>query len=98
MAMLVSREDHCLLDLLWRRRRGELDAEIPLVVSNHPDHAADVAAFGIPYDHVPVPPGGKPAAEARMLELLRGRVDARRAGPLHADPHRRVPRARSACR
>jgi formyltetrahydrofolate deformylase len=75
MAVAVSREDHCLLDLLWRHRRGELFAEIPLVISNHPDHAADVAAFGIDYEHVPVPPGSKPAAEARMLELLRGRVD-----------------------
>ena len=69
MAILVSREDHCLLDLLWRHRRGELDATIPVVISNHPDHAADVAAFGIPYEHVPWP------AEERMLELLRGRVD-----------------------
>jgi len=75
MAVLLSRDDHCLLDLLWRHRRGELFAEIPLVVSNHPDHAADVAAFRIDYEHVPVPAGGKPAAEARMLELLRGRVD-----------------------
>jgi formyltetrahydrofolate deformylase len=75
MAIAVSREDHCLLDLLWRHRRGDLFAEIPLVVSNHPDHAADVAAFGIDYEHVPVPRGEKPAAEARMLELLRGEVD-----------------------
>ena len=55
MAMLVSREDHCLVDLLWRHRRGELDADIPLVASNHPDHRADVEGFGIPYHHVPVP-------------------------------------------
>jgi formyltetrahydrofolate deformylase len=66
MAVLVSREDHCLLDLLWRHRRGELDAEIPLVASNHPDHAADVAGFGIPYHHVPHP------NEPELLELLRG--------------------------
>jgi formyltetrahydrofolate deformylase len=75
MAIAVSREDHCLLDLLWRHRRGELFADIRLVISNHPDHAADVAAFGIEYLHVPVPRGGKPEAEARMLELLRDRVD-----------------------
>ena len=37
MAVLVSKEDHCLVDLLWRHRRGELDATIPLVASNHPD-------------------------------------------------------------
>ena len=70
MAVLVSREDHCLLDLLWRRRRGELHCEIPLVISNHPDHSADVEGFGVRYEHVPVAKGDKPAAEARMLELL----------------------------
>src|SRR3954469_23490059 len=75
VAILVSREDHCLLDLLWRRRRGELHCEIPLVISNHPDHAADVAAFGVRYEHVPVAKGEKPAAEARMLELLGGQFD-----------------------
>jgi formyltetrahydrofolate deformylase len=75
VALLASKPDHCLLDLLWRRRRGELDAEIVCVVSNHPDHAADVAAFGVPYHHVPVPKGGKPEAEVRMLELLAGEID-----------------------
>jgi formyltetrahydrofolate deformylase len=70
LAVLVSREDHCLLDLLWRRRRGELHCEIPLVISNHPDHRADVEGFGARYEHVPVVKGEKPAAEARMLELI----------------------------
>ena len=79
MAILVSREDHCLVDLLWRHRRGELDAEIPLVASNHPDHQADVEGFGIPYHHVPYP------NEPELLELLRG-SRPRRARPLHADP------------
>jgi formyltetrahydrofolate deformylase len=72
VAIMVSREDHCLLDLLWRWRRGELDADVGLVLSNHGDHRADVEGFGVPYEHVPVPEGGKPAAEARALELLRG--------------------------
>lgn len=75
MAILVSRYDHCLLDLLWRVRRGELRCEVPAVASNHPDLRADVENFGVPYFHVPVPKDGKPAAEARLLELLRGRVD-----------------------
>jgi formyltetrahydrofolate deformylase len=66
MAILVSREDHCLVDLLWRHRRGELDAEIPVVASNHPDHASDVESFGIPYHHLPWP------NEPELLELLRG--------------------------
>src|SRR4051794_41771816 len=75
MALLASRDDHCLLDLLWRRRRGELDAEIVAVLSNHPDHEADVRGFGVPYHHVPVQPGNRAAAEAQMLELLEGDVD-----------------------
>jgi formyltetrahydrofolate deformylase len=76
VAVLASREDHCLLDLLWRRRRGELAAEIGLVISNHEHHRADVEGFGVPFAHVPVAePGGKPAAEAAMLELLAGRFE-----------------------
>src|SRR3954453_11411073 len=72
VGVLVSREDHCLLDVLWRRRRGELHCDIPLVISNHPDHAADVAGFGVGYKHVPVTRDTKPRAEACMLELLEG--------------------------
>jgi formyltetrahydrofolate deformylase len=75
VAILVSREDHCLLDLLWRWRRGELHCDIPLVISNHPDSADDVATFGVRYEHVPVVKGEKPAAEAAMLELLAGEFD-----------------------
>ena len=75
VAILVSREDHCLLDLLWRWRRGELHCDIPLVISNHPDSADDVGTFGVRYEHVPVVKGEKPAAEAAMLELLAGEFD-----------------------
>jgi formyltetrahydrofolate deformylase len=75
MAILVSRPEHCLLDLLWRWRRGELDADIVLVASNHPDLAADVEGFGIPYHHVPMPAESKRGAEVRLLELLAGQVD-----------------------
>jgi formyltetrahydrofolate deformylase len=71
MGVLVSREDHCLVDLLWRHRRGELDAEIPLVASNHSDRRADVEGFGIAYHHVPVERDRKAESEARLLELLR---------------------------
>jgi formyltetrahydrofolate deformylase len=69
-ALLASRDDHCLLDLLWRWRRGELETDIVCVVSNHPDHAADVAGFGVPYRHVPVTPETKAEAEAQILEQL----------------------------
>jgi formyltetrahydrofolate deformylase len=75
VAVLVSRYDHCLLDLLWRWRRGALEAEIVLVASNHPDLRADVEAFGLPYHHIPVEKGRKPQAEAQVLELLDGQVD-----------------------
>ncbi|MEX2413892.1 MAG: formyltetrahydrofolate deformylase [Thermoleophilaceae bacterium] len=75
VAVLVSRYDHCLLDLLWRWRRGELEAGIGLVASNHPDLRGDVASFGLPYHHVPVEKGRKPEAEAALLELLQGRFD-----------------------
>ena len=75
VAILASRYEHCLLDLLWRWRRGELDGEVTLVASNHPDHAGDVGFFGVPYHHVPVPPDDKAEAEDRLLELLAGQVD-----------------------
>ena len=54
VGILVSRYDHCLVDLLWRWRRGELDAQVVSVLSNHPDLADEVAAAGVPFDHVPV--------------------------------------------
>lgn len=71
MAILVSRHDHCLLDLLWRWRRRQLEADVVLVASNHQDARADVEAFGLPFEHVPVPRGEKPAAEAKLVERLR---------------------------
>jgi formyltetrahydrofolate deformylase len=74
-AVMVSRHDHCLLDLLWRTRRGELDLDISLVVSNHADLAEAVRAFGVPFVHIPVTPGTKQEAERRQLELLAGNVD-----------------------
>jgi formyltetrahydrofolate deformylase len=75
MAIMVSREDHCLSDLLWRWRSGELGAELVAVVSNHADHADQVASLGLPYHHVPVEDGNKEAAERRVLDLLAGNVD-----------------------
>jgi formyltetrahydrofolate deformylase len=75
VAILVSKYDHCLLELLWRWRRGQLEADIALVASNHPDLRADVEAFGLPFHHLPVVKGKKPEAEQRLLELLDGQVD-----------------------
>jgi formyltetrahydrofolate deformylase len=75
LAILVSRQDHCLVDLLWRWRGGELDAEVVAVLSNHPDLQPQVQPTGIPFHHVPVERDRKAAGEERMLELLRGTVD-----------------------
>ncbi len=72
VAVMVSREDHCLSDLLWRWRSGELGAEIAAVISNHPDHGDQVRGLGIPFHHVPVEDGGREEAERRALELLDG--------------------------
>ena len=69
VVVMVSRYDHCLLELLWRWRRGELGAEIVLVTSNHPDLREEAEFFGVAYEHVPVDPeqgrGGGAAARAR---------------------------------
>lgn len=75
LAILVSRQEHCLLDLLWRWRIGELNADVGLVASNHPDAAPQVQTFGVPYVHVPVTPQTKPEAEERLLGHLAGRFD-----------------------
>ncbi|MFT4219308.1 MAG: formyltetrahydrofolate deformylase [Microbacterium sp.] len=75
MAILASTSDHCLLELLWRHRRGELPVTIPMVVSNHTNVADDVRSFGIPFFHVPSQGPDKSTAEARILELLRDNVD-----------------------
>ncbi|WP_347977149.1 formyltetrahydrofolate deformylase [Microbacterium sp. ProA8] len=75
MAILASTSDHCLLELLWRHRRGELPVTIPMVISNHTNTAEDVRAFGIPFFHVPSQGADKSAAEARIVELLKGNVD-----------------------
>jgi formyltetrahydrofolate deformylase len=71
VAVLVSRYDHCLRDLLWRWRRDELGgAEIVQVISNWNELRDDVEAVGLPCHHVPVPKDEKAHAEERMLELL----------------------------
>jgi formyltetrahydrofolate deformylase len=75
MAILASKSDHCLLELLWRHRRGELPVTIPMVISNHTDTSADVRSFGVPFFHVPSQGPDKSAAEKRILELLTGNVD-----------------------
>lgn len=72
LAIFVSREDHCLVELLWQWRAGDLDADIAMVISNHPDMKDFVESFGIAYHHVPVTSETKGEAEARQVELIEG--------------------------
>jgi len=75
-AIFVSQHDHCLVDLLYRHRTGELSCEIPLIVSNHPDAQRDAEFHGIPFHMIPVWPEDKAAAERTQLDLLRmARID-----------------------
>lgn len=75
VAVFASKSDHCLLDLLWRHRRGQLPVSVAMVISNHPDTAEEVRSFGIPFFHVPCSGPDKSAAEAQHLRLLKGNVD-----------------------
>lgn len=76
LAIFVSKEDHCLLELLWQWQSGDLDAEIAMVVSNHNDMRGLVEPLGIPYHYIPVTPDTKREAEQRQLELVTGQADA----------------------
>lgn len=71
VAILASKQSHCLLDLLWRARSGELPMQVPLVIANHPDLEPVCADFNIPFVCVPVERNRKAEAEQTMLQLLR---------------------------
>jgi formyltetrahydrofolate deformylase len=75
VAVMASREDHCLLDLLWRFRSGELHGEPRLVISNLPDHEEAVKSFGLPYHYIPISAESKSEAEGAALGILRGEAD-----------------------
>jgi formyltetrahydrofolate deformylase len=76
VAVFVSREGHCLLELLWRRDAGELPGDIVMVVSNHPDLRRVAELHRVPFHHVPVLAGRKAEAESEQLRLLEeARVD-----------------------
>jgi formyltetrahydrofolate deformylase len=76
VAIFVSRYEHCLLDLLWRHRAGELPCEIALIVSNHPDLRATAEQHGIRFDLFPITKQNKAEQEARELALLEAeRID-----------------------
>jgi formyltetrahydrofolate deformylase len=72
--ILVSKFDHCLVDLLYRMRIGELNMECVGVVSNHPREALDLTPpDGVPFDHLPITKGSKSAQEARIKAIVTGR-------------------------
>jgi formyltetrahydrofolate deformylase len=75
VALFVSREEHCLLDLLWRVHHDDLHLEVVAVVSNHPDLREEVERFNVPYHHIPVTRETKAEAEQQQIGLLAGKVD-----------------------
>jgi len=70
MAILVSKYDHCLVDLLYRHQSGELACDIPCIVSNHPDSQAIAEFYRIPFYLVPVEKDTKQTAEGQIVALL----------------------------
>ena len=70
MAIFVSKYDHCLYDLLLRHRAGELQCDIPLIVSNHPDAKPIAEQFGVQYEVFPIKKDTKAEQEERELALL----------------------------
>jgi formyltetrahydrofolate deformylase len=75
VAVLVSRQDHALLELLWTWKRGDLRADVIAVISNHEDLGPAVAPFAVPFVHVPNDATKRAEAEQRMLGLLEGAAD-----------------------
>jgi formyltetrahydrofolate deformylase len=74
-ALLVSKDDHCLTDLLWRWNSGELVMDLPCVLSNHPDLEMLAHRYQIPYYHFPIRKEHRQDDQMCMLEFLRDRVD-----------------------
>jgi formyltetrahydrofolate deformylase len=75
LAVFVSKEDHCLLELLWQWKAGDLDADISMVISNHQDMRDLVESFGIAYHYIPVTAGTKAEAERKQLEVVADKAD-----------------------
>ncbi len=71
LALFVSKYDHCLADLLYRHRSGELACDIPLIVANHPDAERWATFYDIPLHVIPMDGANKAAAEAKQIELLK---------------------------
>ncbi|MDM9584827.1 formyltetrahydrofolate deformylase [Nostoc sp. GT001] len=70
IAIWVSRQDHCLFDLIWRQRAKEFIAEIPLIISNHSNLKVVAEQFNIDFQHIPINKDNKAEQEIQQLELL----------------------------
>lgn len=75
MAIFVSKHDHALLELLWRHKRGELDCDISVVISNHNDLREEVERFGLRFEHIPATAATRDEAEAAALAVLGDNTD-----------------------
>jgi formyltetrahydrofolate deformylase len=75
VAIFVSKEDHCLLELLWHWRSGELNADFAMVISNHADMKSTVESFGIPFYHVPASADVRVQAEQQHKQILGTDID-----------------------
>lgn len=75
MAIFVSKEDHCLVELLWQWKAGDFVSDIVMVISNHPDLRETVEQWNIPFHYIPVDKHSKPEAERAQLELMKDKVD-----------------------
>lgn len=75
IAVLVSRHEHALMELLWTWKRAELRGDIVKVISNHPDLQRDVATFEVPFEHVPSSSETRAEAEARLVALTESGID-----------------------
>ncbi|MFC1478511.1 formyltetrahydrofolate deformylase [Candidatus Margulisiibacteriota bacterium] len=75
IGFFVSKEFHCLLDLLWRWKSGEICMEVPFIISNHPDAEKIAKDFDIDFYHFPVTKDNKAEQEEKILELIKGKAD-----------------------
>jgi formyltetrahydrofolate deformylase len=76
--LMVSKHGHCLNDLLFRCKSGQLDVEVPAIVSNHPDFAELAAGYGIPFHHLPLPAGASAEAKRAQERQVEALVEAER--------------------
>ncbi|MBN1115386.1 MAG: formyltetrahydrofolate deformylase [Oligoflexia bacterium] len=75
MGLLVSKENHCLVDLLYRWKNGEITVDIPFVISNHDVHSGLVKNLGADFFYVPAEQSGREKIEKQLLEIVKDKTD-----------------------